>query len=123
MNWKSSATPTRTQSYSNERIRMKDTLKLIGVALLVLFVVGAVKYAVNPPQPQKDTSEPSYMGVTRQEYLDTASNKGQDTGAQCAYAHLIDTYGLEETYKMDKRALDNAADVDTRIYEAMEVCS
>lgn len=65
----------------------------------------------------------SYMGVTKQMYLDKASNNGTDPAAVCVYDKLITENGIEETYKMDKRALADETDIDQRIFDAIEVCS
>lgn len=62
------------------------------------------------------------MGITRQEYLDTVSNNGQDKETFCIYEYLIDTYGLRETYKMDLAASRNEGDVHPAVYDAIDWC-
>ena len=103
---------------------MKKALNIIAFIIAVSIGIWLAQVAVvllSPPEP-KTTAEPSYMGLTKEDYLNEVSNNGLDTGSLCVYTHLIDTYGIEETYKMDNRALKDANDVDSRIYEAIERC-
>ena len=87
--------------------------------LLLLIVIGAV--AGNNTAGTEATEE-SYMGMTRQMYLDQVSNNGQDMGMHCAYSYLIDTYGLEATYRMDRRAGIDDNDIDPAVFEALDRC-
>lgn len=102
----------------------KNILAGVGAVFLVLFVFGIVSGFMSsvPATNPEATKEPTYMGLTRQEYLDTVSNNGQDKASLCAYTYLIDTYGLEETYKIDYRASKDENDIDPRTYEALEEC-
>lgn len=98
-------------------------LKTIGIVLLMLLLIAVVKYAVQ--QTIKSTApakEDSYLGITREEYLNRVSNNGQDTAARCVYANLIDKYGIKETYNIDYRASKDENDVDQRLYEELERC-
>lgn len=104
---------------------MKQLLKNIGISIIVFIVVAAVASAFFniSDSNSNNTQEDTYMGITRQEYLDKVSNNGQDTAARCVYANLIDQYGLKETYQMDYRASVDENDVDQRIFDEMKVCS
>lgn len=102
----------------------------IGMLAFSLLVVGTVSSLVKlglksqsvGTESSVTSSEPTYMGYTRESYLDEVSNNGADAGMLCAYTYLIDTYGLEATAKMDQRAYFDQNDVDERIFEAMEHC-
>lgn len=106
-----------------------NILKLIGkilfLIILVLLVTAVIKFFVSSAinsYNETSSGEDTYMGLSRQEYLDEVSNNGQDTAALCSYTYLIDTYGLKETYSMDYRASKDETDVDPRIFEAMDRC-
>ena len=110
---------------------MKKFLSVVLVGLAIyagLFLAKAIVRYGAEQSIQRGTmstersTEPTYMGITKTEYLNIASNNGQDKGAECAYTYLIDTYGIEATYKMDKRADKDPDDVDPAIYEAIERC-
>ena len=110
---------------------MKRFLSVILVIIAVFVGVGLAKAAVNfaagsvtgtNTSSTSRSAEPTYMGVTKDDYLEVVGNNGQDTAAICAYTYLIDTYGLEATYKMDRRADKDINDVDPAIYEAIDRC-
>ena len=95
------------------------------IILAITLAVGMISLLTpEPTEPTKPTkpTESTYMGITRQEYLDTVSNGGEDKGAHCVYTYLIDTYGIEETYRMDYRAEKDETDVDPAVYEAIDRC-
>lgn len=89
------------------------------IIIAITLAVGMISLLT--PEPTEPT-ESTYMGITRQEYLDKASNGGQDKGAHCAYTYLIDTYGIEETFRMDYRVEKDETDVDPAIFEAIDRC-
>lgn len=97
------------------------------VVFTVAYLVAAVAaYTVTtlmkPAEADTVTAEDAYMGMTRQMYLDKVSDNGQDTATRCSYTYLIDTYSLEETFKMDYRASKDENDIDQRIYDAIDRC-
>ena len=101
---------------------------LIIVFAIALFI-GARAITVSTQEtaaPARATTssntEETYMGLTRQEYLDEVSNNGQDSGMLCTYTYLIDTYGIKETFLMDQRAAKDDTDIDNRVYGALERC-
>lgn len=94
----------------------------IGFSLLYFVTSYTVKTLMTPAESETVTTEDTYMGMTRQMYLDKASNNGQDTATLCSYTYLIDTYSLEETFKMDYRASKDENDIDQRIYDAIDRC-
>lgn len=112
---------------------MRETVKAIVIFILIFGAVATAKYmvdstirtSVQTPKVSAESlvHEESYMGVTKQMYLDKASNNGTDPAAVCVYDKLITENGIEATYKMDQRALADETDIDQRIFDAIEVCS
>lgn len=103
---------------------MKEpTIRLVvGIAIVsaVIFTVGLLQS--KPATQVTPTTEDTYMGLTRQIYLDKVSNNGQDTASLCVYTYLLDKYGIKETYKMDYRATVDENDVDQKILDEIKHC-
>lgn len=108
---------------------MKKFITIVAYIVLVPAVLSAIGWFVDNQYSKiqdkvnaTESQKPTYMGMTRQDYLDKVSHNGQDTAALCGYTHLIDTYGLEETFKMDYRVSKDETDIDQRIYDAVDMC-
>lgn len=105
---------------------MNRRVLVYGVGFLVLALIllptAVEKYGPEQATIQSRSSEPTVAGHTRAEYLEKVSNGGQDQLSLCSYTYLIDNFGLEETYRMDARAMVDENDIDERIYDALESC-
>lgn len=111
----------------------KKTIILVVLFVLLIFAMAFARTTFNKPKQsytdlkphssQSDTTE-IYMGLTRESYLNEVSNNGYDKGAECVYGKLIDKYGIEETYKIDVRAIDSQDDyIDPRVLSAFNECT
>lgn len=97
-------------------------MKYIIIIVSSLMLLGAAVFSVYSVLDSKPNHEDSYLGITREEYADRASNGGKDKLAHCAYTFLLGKYGVREVYYMDMRVAEDENDVDPRIYESIELC-
>ena len=84
---------------------LKDFFSLIGMALLVILAFFAIKGAV--VYLNQNSNAPAEL--TKEVYLQQVEAQG-DTDyytageAACIYDKMIDHYGVQETYRIDKQA-------------------
>lgn len=104
---------------------MKDAAKTALIVIVILAASFSIRY-IAKNNAENDTK---YDAVTKSGYLKVVERNfvyepGGATKEQtlCAYSYLIDEYGVEETLKMDERALADENDVDPRLWGAVDKC-
>lgn len=113
---------TKNNQSSKEKVKTKNIIITIVVIIAVLFTADAIRIHFRNQAVEKIKSE----AVTRQEYLNTAKANCVEGGleekvCQCFYSEMVDSYGIDETYKMDT-ASSTSNELDTRMESVLRSC-
>lgn len=104
---------------------MKNKVAFIVVFAIFLAVMFSVRFIASETVATNEYEAPE---LTRDYYLELVEEKYDPaygmtlTETKCLYTYLIDRYGVQETARMDQKAIADPAHVDTRVEDAIRWC-